>query len=68
MIYYICYIILKSYYINLFDNDRLIVPYGDIDNPQGYIATSSHKADKEWSKDEIDVFSEAVSIISLKTE
>jgi len=46
----------------------LLVPYGDIGNPQGYIATAGHKADKEWSKDEIDVFSEAVGIIFLKTE
>ncbi len=46
----------------------LLLPYGDIDNPQGYIATADRKADKEWSKDEIDIFSEAVGIISLKTE
>lgn len=46
----------------------LLIPYGDIDNPQGYIATSDRKADKEWSKDEIDIFSEMMGIILLKSE
>jgi len=46
----------------------LLIPYGDIDNPQGYIATADRKADKEWSKDEIDIFYEAVGVVSLKTE
>jgi len=46
----------------------LLIPYGDIDNPQGYIATADRKVDKEWSKDEIDIFSEMMGIILLKSE
>jgi PAS domain S-box-containing protein len=46
----------------------LLVPYGDIDNPEGYIVASAFTEEKEWREEEIDVFCEISRIVSLKAE
>jgi len=45
----------------------LLVAFGDIDNPKGYIVASD-TTDRDWSEEEINVFTEAVKIISLRAE
>ncbi len=45
----------------------LLVAFGDIDNPKGYIVASD-TTDRDWSEGEINVFTEAVKIISLRAE
>jgi PAS domain S-box-containing protein len=45
----------------------LLVAFGDIDNPEGYIVASD-TTDRDWSKEEINIFTEVVKIISLRTE
>jgi len=45
----------------------LLVAFGDIDSPKGYIVASD-TTDRDWSEEEINIFAEAVKIISLRAE
>lgn len=46
----------------------LLVPFGDIDNPEGYVTATVFKEEKNWAEDEIEVFREISKIVSLKAD
>jgi PAS domain S-box-containing protein len=45
----------------------LIVPFGDINNPRGYLNVNTYSYSKKFTDDEIQILIDAVKVISLKS-
>jgi PAS domain S-box-containing protein len=55
---------LRKHYIKSY----LVIPYGDINNPDGLFTFAECEKEREWSELEKKILSEVVNIVSLKVE